>query len=139
MKKVLIALDYNPAAEKVAKLGYDMAVAMDAETTLLHVMSDPVYYSSADYSPIMGFTGYSDLTFENMENAIALKESTQNFLDHAKMILHDDNIHTLIKEGDFVESILEAAVEVNADIIVLGTHEPSFGKTDFGATLRQGF
>jgi nucleotide-binding universal stress UspA family protein len=50
MKKVLIALDYNPTAQKVAEVGFSMAKAMNAEITLLHVIADPVYYSSPGYS-----------------------------------------------------------------------------------------
>ena len=57
MKKVLIALDYDPTAQKVAETGNLLAGSMNAEVILLHVISDPVYYSSMDYSPIMGFSG----------------------------------------------------------------------------------
>ena len=49
MKKVLIALDYDPTAKKVAEVGFEFAKAMGAEVVLLHVISDPVYYSSTDY------------------------------------------------------------------------------------------
>jgi hypothetical protein len=49
MKKVLIALDYDPTAQKVAESGYALA-AMGAEVVLLHVLSDPVY--SSQYSPV---------------------------------------------------------------------------------------
>ena len=45
LKKILIALDYDPTAKKVAEAGYTLAVAMNAEVTLLHVISDPVYYA----------------------------------------------------------------------------------------------
>ena len=58
MNRVLIALDYNPTAQKVAELGFSMAKAMNAEVILLHVITDPQFYSSAGYSPIMGFAGY---------------------------------------------------------------------------------
>ena len=58
VRKVLIAMDYNPTAQKVAEIGYSFAKSMDAEITLLHVVSDPVYYSSLEYSPIMGFNGF---------------------------------------------------------------------------------
>ena len=57
MKKVLIALDFNPTAQKVAEIGFSMAKSMNAEVILLHVITDPVFYSTAGYSPIMGFTG----------------------------------------------------------------------------------
>jgi nucleotide-binding universal stress UspA family protein len=59
MKKVLIALDYDPTAQKVAETGHEMAKAMNAQTILLHVISDATYYSYLDYSPIMGFAGFS--------------------------------------------------------------------------------
>ncbi|MBO9571554.1 MAG: universal stress protein [Chitinophagaceae bacterium] len=48
MQKLIIALDYGPWAEKVAKIGYKMAEILKAEVTLVHVVSDPVYYSN-DY------------------------------------------------------------------------------------------
>ena len=55
MKKVLIALDYNPSAQAVAETGFTLAKAMQAEVILLHVMADPAYYAAYEYSPIMGF------------------------------------------------------------------------------------
>ena len=60
MKKVLIAIDYDPSAEKVAEAGYAMAMAMSADIVLLHVIAEPAYYSTMEYSPIMGFTGFAD-------------------------------------------------------------------------------
>jgi nucleotide-binding universal stress UspA family protein len=36
--------------------------------------------------------------------------------------LGDDSIHTLVKEGDFADSILEAAKALKIDVIVLGSH-----------------
>lgn len=59
MAKVLIALDYNPSAQKVAEAGFNLAKAMNAQTILLHVTSDATYYSSLNYSPIMGFGAFS--------------------------------------------------------------------------------
>ena len=61
MKKVLIALDYNPTAQKIAETGYRLAKAMNARTVLLHVIADPTYYSSLNYSPIMGFDTFSNV------------------------------------------------------------------------------
>ena len=61
IKKVLIALDYDPTAEKVAEVGFALAKSMGAEAVLMHVMADPVYYSSTGYDPIMGYTGFMDL------------------------------------------------------------------------------
>lgn len=122
MKKVLIALDYNPTAQKVAEVGFSMAKSMNAEVILLHVISDPVYYSSTEYSPIMGFTGYMDMGAFQLDSVDGLKKASQHFLDKSIQHLGDKAIQTLVKEGDFAESILEAAKEAHADIIVVGSH-----------------
>jgi nucleotide-binding universal stress UspA family protein len=121
-KRVLIALDYNPTAQKVAESGYLMAKSMNAEIFLLHVLSDPIYYSSTEYSPIMGFSGYIDMDPLKPESLSGLKSASQNFLDQSKHHLGDEGIRTLIKEGDFADMILKAAKEVQADIIVMGSH-----------------
>jgi len=122
MKKVLIALDYNPTAQKVAEVGFSMAKAMNAEVILLHVISDPVYYSTTEYSPIMGFNGYLETAQLQLNSDGALKKATQHFLNKSKNHLGDKSIKTLIKEGDFAETILTTAKELNADIIVMGSH-----------------
>jgi nucleotide-binding universal stress UspA family protein len=122
IRKVMIALDYNPTAQKVAETGFSMAKAMNAEVILLHVISDPVYYSSTEYSPIMGFTGNMDKVPLQLDSVDGLKNASQLFLDKSKHHLGDESIQTLVKEGDFAESILKAAKDLHADIIVMGSH-----------------
>ena len=57
MKKICIAIDTSPSAEKVAKLGYEYAQALNAEVVLLHVIYDVEMYQY-DYDPIMGYEGF---------------------------------------------------------------------------------
>ena len=78
--KVLIALDYDPTAQKVAETGYSFAKAMGAEVILLHVISDPVYYASPEYSPVMGFTGYMDMGPLKLDSVEGLKKASHNYL-----------------------------------------------------------
>ena len=122
MKKVLIALDYDPTAKKVAEAGFSMAKAMDAEVVLLHVISDPVYYSSVEYSPIMGLSNSLIPDPAMVEGAGKQKELSRLFLDKIKKHLDDEAIRTLVMEGDFAESILLSAKNMHADAIVLGSH-----------------
>ncbi len=122
MKKVLIALDYDPTAQKVAEKGYALAKSMGAETTLLHVISDPAYYVPRTYTTIMGFTGFVDSGPIPVHDLPAIKLSCQKFLDKSKHHLGDEFIKTLMIKGDVADSILEAAAEIDADIIVIGTH-----------------
>jgi nucleotide-binding universal stress UspA family protein len=120
--KVLIALDYNPTAQKVAEVGLSIAKAMKAEITLLHVVSDPVYYSSTEYSPIMGFDGFMETKPIQLDSIDGLKQAALLFLDRSRQHLGDKTIRTLIREGDFAESILKTAKEMHADFIILGSH-----------------
>ena len=45
-EKVLIALDFDPTAQKVAEAGYSLGKAIGAEIVLLHVVSDPLHYNA---------------------------------------------------------------------------------------------
>ncbi len=120
MKKVLIALDYNPTAQKIAETGYGLAKAMNAQTILLHVISDPIYYSSLNYSPIMGFDSFSNVV--ETDTAEKLTKTAQNYLDKSKQYLGDQRIQTVVRKGVFGETILNTAIELKVDIIVMGTH-----------------
>lgn len=122
VKKVLIALDYNPTAQKVAEMGFSLAKAMNAEVTLLHVISELVYYSSTEYDPIMGFTGFREAGPIEVDYLGKLKIASLNYLDKSKQHLGDSTIHTLVEEGDIAESILKTAKAIHADFIVLGSH-----------------
>ncbi|WP_152270084.1 universal stress protein [Agriterribacter humi] len=122
MKKVLIALDYNSTAQKVAEQGYALAKSMNAQITLLHVISDAAYYSSDIYSPLMGYDSFTDIKFIETASVEELREAALDYLDKSQQHLNDTTIQTAVKEGDFGEQILETATEINADIIVMGTH-----------------
>jgi nucleotide-binding universal stress UspA family protein len=122
MKKVLIALDYGPSAQKVAETGYELAKSMNARTILLHVISDATHYSSVNYPGIMGFDSFNNLDLYQPEVIIELKKAAKEYLDNTKQHLGDETIETALKEGDFADSILETAMEKSVDIIVMGTH-----------------
>lgn len=122
MNKVLIALDYNPTAQKVAEVGFSLAKSMNAEVILLHVITDPVFYATTGYSPIMGFSGFVDVSPLQLSSVQGLKEASLKYLETSKKHLGDKTIQTIVKEGDFADVILMTAQEVKADIIVVGSH-----------------
>lgn len=112
IKKVLIALDYDETAQIVAEVGYRLAQAMNAETILLHVISEqPIYYSSYTYMHELSVDIIGDL-----------KISTQKYLDKSKKHLGDESIKTVLEEGEISDRILASAKELKADIIVMGSH-----------------
>lgn len=120
MKKVIIALDYDPSAEKVAQVGYEVAKAMNASVVLLHVVDEPSYYESSSYSPIMGFVGFS--AADIIESDKSLQKEAKRFLDESKKHLSDESIGTSVIEGDFIEALKTTIENYNADLLVMGTH-----------------
>lgn len=122
MKKILIALDYDPTAQTVAEIGFSLGENNNAEVTLIHVIGDPSYYASSAYDPIMGFDGYANLNLLHPDIINELKNTSLDFLEKSKHHLDNDKIKVLVKEGSIAESILDTAKELNADIIVMGSH-----------------
>ncbi len=122
MKKVLIALDYDPTAQKVAEQGFLMAKAMNAEVILLHVISDPEYYSSTEHVTIMGFAGSEEPVPAKLDSVDELKKVAHKFLEKSRDFLGDKTIKILLKEGKLGETILTAAKDLEADLIVMGSH-----------------
>jgi nucleotide-binding universal stress UspA family protein len=112
IKKVLIAMDYDETSQKVAEQGFSMAQAMNAEVILLHVIYEqPVYYSEYSYM--------HELHVDYTGN---LEDSAQRFLDKTKKHLGDDKIQIVMKLGEIASTILSTAKDLNADIIVIGSH-----------------
>jgi nucleotide-binding universal stress UspA family protein len=123
MKKVLIALDFDPSAQKVAETGYSLARSMKAEVVLLHIMGGLNYYTSLEYSPIMGYEGFSSgATAANLIDIEKIREASENFLNESRRHLGDETIKTIVADGDTAEEILNTAQSIKADVIVVGTH-----------------
>lgn len=122
MKKILIALDYAPSAQKIAETGYELAKAMKAQPILLHVTFTPAYSPSLNYSPIMGFDNLSNPYVVEKDGAVELKKEALHFLRQTKQALGDETIRTIVEDGDFAETILQISSELKADMIVMGTH-----------------
>jgi nucleotide-binding universal stress UspA family protein len=128
MNKVLIALDYNPTAQKVAEVGFSLAKAMNAKIILLHVFSTPIDYASTAYDPIMGFGGFTKLDMYKPDTKL-LTKTALDFLENVKKHLRDSKIETQVKEGEFAETILETANLSKADIVVIGSHSKKWLET----------
>jgi nucleotide-binding universal stress UspA family protein len=57
-----------------------------------------------------------------LDSVDGLKHASLQFLDKSRQHLGDKSIQTIVKEGEFAESILETAKELKADVIVIGSH-----------------
>lgn len=120
MKKILIALGYDPGAQTVAETGHQLAKAINAKTILLHVISDFTYYSSLKYSTIVGFDSPGNAV--ETDGGMELEKLAENYLEKFKKHLNDESVQTILRSGEFAEVILDTAKELEVDIIVMGTH-----------------
>jgi len=137
MKKVLVAIDYNPSAEKVAKKGLELAIAMNAEALLLHVISDLNYYITDRYDPIMGFDGFMNQEYL-LENPVQnLNQESENYLKSIKKHLKNESIKTVTLEGDAADSIIEYVEKEKIDYIVMGSHSKGFLEDIFMGSVTQ--
>jgi nucleotide-binding universal stress UspA family protein len=123
MKKVLIAIDYNPNAQKLAELGFSMAKNMNAEVKLLHVVVEDSNYTPLDFNPVTGFGEFGPIYYHGDINLAELKKAAACFLDKVKEHLGDTAIETFVEEGsDTAETILKTAENLGVDVIVVGSH-----------------
>ncbi len=120
--KILIAVDYDPSAEKVAESGYSLAKSINAQVVLLFVISDKAFYTTAEAIPAAGVGAYLGVIPMQFENIESLRNGAKDLLDKIKHALGNESISTLIEEGDTATSILDAAKATNADLIVMGSH-----------------
>lgn len=124
MKKVLIALDYHPVAEKVAAAGHELAKQMNAEVCLLHVLAEVGFYGM-QYPTFMGYDGYDEMAVD-LSVAAEMRKVAENFVKKAANHLNDERVTTYMAEGDPAKAILQYADQWNASLIVMGTHSHSF-------------
>lgn len=124
--RILIALDYSPASQKIAEIGYKLAQSMDSEVILLHVLSNPAYYASTVYNPIMGFAGFANLNLMESTLLDNLKKTAMLFLEKTRHYLGNETIDAVVEEGDSTDAILEISKEKNVDIIVMGSHSKNW-------------
>lgn len=123
MKKVLIAIDYNPSSQKVAEKGYELAKLMGAEICLIHVMAEVAHYNMR-YPTFMGYEGY-DAGAVDMNMINEMRSVTEDYLRSAADHLNDPDVSTHLADGDAGRAILDYSKEWNADLIVMGTHSHS--------------
>ncbi|MCX2681718.1 universal stress protein [Galbibacter sp. EGI 63066] len=122
MKRVLIAIDYNPTSEKVVEEGYKLAKTLGAEVCLLHVIGNLQFYG-IQYPRFMGHDSMNYALNPDFQEE--MKDVAKVFLDNAVKHLNDDTVTSHISEGDTAKEILQYAKDWQASLIVMGTHSHS--------------
>ncbi len=109
MKKILIAVDDGPTSEKVATIGFQLGLQLNAEIALLSVVDITMLITDGGTTP-------GELA-EIIKNDY--KKSQQLLIEK---VFKKHKVWTFVEKGKPFEAILKTAEEWNADLIVLGTH-----------------
>jgi nucleotide-binding universal stress UspA family protein len=110
IKHILVAVDFERASKAGMEHAIVLARALGARLTLLHVWEIPIY-------PYMDFMLNSELIARVEDSAT---KRLQEELDDARALAPD--AESELKSGLAWQGILDAAQELRADLIVLGTH-----------------
>jgi len=107
-KKIMIAVDDSPAAEKVAEYGFQLGKQLNAEIALVSVVDTTLLITEGSVTP------------KEMAELIKndLKKTQQMLIDK---VFKNYKIWTYVEEGKPYEIILKIAGEWETDIIVIGT------------------
>ncbi len=111
-KTILVPTDFGEASQSAIDYAVGLAKTLGATVVLLHAYEIPV----------VGFPdGAMVVTADLGERML---EGAQSGLDKelARISARGVTVRSMVKQGDAWRSILDAAEEVGADLIVMGTH-----------------
>jgi nucleotide-binding universal stress UspA family protein len=108
-KKILVPTDYSDTAEHGTRYAFELAQALGAKVSLLHVYAIPVPPEAGGMA--------SDFVRETQQEA-------EKQLQYAAAKYQGSGLlaGTQLVSGDASEAILSTAREIGADLIIIGTH-----------------
>ena len=113
MKTILTPVDFSPATRDVIQAAVSLASPLGAHVLLLHCLQPPLV--TTDYG----------IGIEVLQETLALNEKTAiRQLEHLKKSLTLKGLvaDTLLINGQAAPNIIEQAVALGADYILLGSH-----------------
>lgn len=114
LKKILIAVDDSPFAQRAADLGIELAREVNAEVALVHVFDAATTPAGAWGLPADRISAMSEL-----EGKRLLKKFGQGLSGQAGRLPH---IREFLESGSPALSIIAVAKKWHADVIVIGSH-----------------
>ncbi len=121
LRKILVPIDFDDTSDRALDRAMWLASKLGAQVTVLHVYGLPIYnYPDGSYIP-------------SPEVAESVKKGAQEQLDTyvARKNSEGVQLNSLLREGRSAQEICNVALELSADLIVMGTH----GRGLIGRTL----
>ncbi len=117
MKKILAAIDFSNATPAVVLAAADMALAFGSELHLLHVIEPEPSYTAYGFTPDE-FPAIHSHHDETRARAQQMLEATAKNAGSSRKI----NISSHLGDGSPLQVLEEKAMELRADLVVLGSH-----------------
>lgn len=118
MKTIVAAIDFSDASKPILEAAATLARALDEGLHLIHVVEAEPTYAAYGFSP---------------DEFPAMQEVQRESLERAKIKITQmagelgiKGIETAVLQGQPLHTILEYAKEVEADLLVLGSHGHGF-------------
>ncbi len=128
MKQLLAAIDFSKNTEAVLEQAAKLAKALEAKLWILHVASNETQAMAYEATQ---FTGYSP-EFTSMPGDVQLARdlnADEIKREHAQLLgisatLRENGTETqaILLKGDAAKLIIEKAEDLQAEIIILGSH-----------------
>lgn len=112
-EKILVATDFSEYAEVACDYALTLAVTFDASITVLHVINEPV--------DLRGFY-VPHISFEQLEKEIESGAASMLEKFCSDNLKEFKNYRTMTVTGVPYEEIIRVASELEASLIVIGTH-----------------
>ena len=109
--RILVAVDFGKASQEALEVAIELAVANDANLTLVHTWEIPTYaYAGMAYLPTDVWSAIEQAAKDQLASTLAL---VQKRVPKAVSVFAG---------GEASQEILNAAERTSADLIVMGTH-----------------
>ena len=107
ISRILVATDFSDQASKALEWARTFASALGAKLVLLHVIN---IFSLAETGCVMA----------GVDPLHLVREQAQRYMDEVKRLVPD--AETFIREASPRPAIVDAALELNCQMIIMGTH-----------------
>lgn len=118
MKRIVAAIDFSDASGPVVKAAAKLARALNEGLHLVHVVEAEPTYAAYGFSPDE-FPAMHEIQRESLERG-------ERKLQEIASGLGLEGVETEILQGQPLHSILEYAEQVDADLLVMGSHGHGF-------------
>ncbi|SDU16028.1 universal stress protein [Desulfobacula phenolica] len=130
-KKIVFATDGSPVCEAAAKIAFELSEKYNSELILIYVYEDDSKESclfvpdSLAIKRLRFRPDYIAAVLEGMKNtygAVVKKNKDSKYEYHDNKKPDPDNIEYKVLEGEPAQAILDFALKIEADCIIMGAH-----------------